>query len=361
MKDYEELYEKWRNVLFYTNVSLSIFVFAVEVLMYFVLARGNLIFRPLPEYFLKFLILPTIINCVVICVGYIFLRMTSPKKLFINYIPVIQMSVICAVVACTHNFFSVTQCLFSIPIFTTLIFNDKTMTRRIALLNFIFLIFTFICRKYSVSNDYLIPEALVALSFTVSVYIVCNILINYQEEKDMLVVKGYVHEIRMQQMLNKDQKTGLYGHTALLNTLKSKTSVEDGCAEKFSLAIIDVDDFKKVNDTYGHAVGDQIIIALAELMKQYCSDKHLPARFGGEEFAIILNEQEKDFCYDFIEKLRKDFELITREIINGTVTISCGIATWTPALTAEELFNKADSAMYQSKTTGKNRTTILYK
>lgn len=361
MKDYEELYEKWRNVLFYTNVSLAILVFAVEVLMYLVLARGNLILRPLPEYFLKFLILPTIVNSLVICVGYIFLKMSSPKKLFVNYIPVIQMSVLCVVVACTHNFFSVTQCIFSIPIFTTLIFNDKTMTRRIALLNFIFLILTFICRKYSVSNDYLLPEALVALSFTISVYIVCNILINYQEEKDMLVVKGYVHEIRMQQMLNKDQKTGLYGHTALFNTLKSKTSVDDGCTETFSLAIIDVDDFKKVNDTYGHAVGDQIIIALAELMKKYCSDKHLPARFGGEEFAIIINEQEKDFCYDFIEKLRKDFELITSEIINRTVTISCGIATWTPVLTAEELFNKADSAMYQSKTTGKNRTTILYK
>lgn len=361
MKDYEELYDKWRYLIFYTNVSLSIFVFAVEVLMYLVLARGNLILRPLPEYFLKFLILPTIINCAVICLGYIFLKISSPKKIFINYIPIIQMSVICLVIACTHNFFSVTQCIFSIPIFTTLIFNDKTMTRRIALLNCLFLIFAFICRKYSVSNDYLIPEALVAFSFTISVYIVCNILINYQEEKDMLVVKGYVHEIRMQQMLNKDQKTGLYGHTALLNTLKRKTSVEDGFTEKFSLAIIDVDDFKKVNDTYGHAVGDEIIIALAELMKKYCSDNHLPARFGGEEFAIILNEQEKDLCYDFIEKLRKDFELKTSEIINRAVTISCGIATWTPSLTAEELFNKADSAMYQSKATGKNRTTILNK
>ncbi|MGE4213925.1 MAG: GGDEF domain-containing protein [Anaerotignaceae bacterium] len=361
MKDYEELYEKWRNVLFYTNLGMSAFVFIVEVLMYFVLARGNLILQPLPEYLTKFLILPTIINCVVICVGYIALKRACPKMKFINYIPVIQMSVICMVIACTHSFFSVTQCIFCIPIFTTLIFNDKTMTKRVAVINFLFLIFVFISRKYSATNAtmiaYLFPEALVSFSFTISVYIVCNILINYQEEKDMLIVKGYVHKIRMQEMLNKDQKTGLYGHTALLNTLKRKTSVEDGCAEEFALVIIDVDDFKKVNDTYGHAMGDQIIIALAELMKKHCGDKHLPARFGGEEFAIILNEQEKNYCFNFVEKLRKDFALITNDIINETVTISCGIATWTPSLTSEKLFNNADSAMHQSKTTGKNKTT----
>jgi diguanylate cyclase (GGDEF) domain len=363
MQEFEETYEKWRNMLFYTTLCIGIFVFAIEVLMYFILHRANSIMQPLPEYLFKYLMLPTALDGAVIFLGYIALKKSDRNMKYINYIPVIQMSIICMVVAYTHNYFSITQCVFCIPIFATTIFNNRAMTKNITMVNCLFLLIIFLSKKYSAINYsldiYVYSETVISFSFIITVYLVCNVLIKYQEEKNDILQKSYMHQLEMQEMLNKDQKTGLYGYTMLFNTLQKMTSDNEECIKEFALAIIDVDDFKNINDTYGHAMGDQIIIMLAELMKKYCSDNHLPARFGGEEFAIILNEGEKSYYYDFIERLRKDFAKISSGIINDTVTISCGIAKWTPSLTAEELFNNADSAMYLSKTTGKNRTTIL--
>lgn len=363
VQEFKETYEKWRNMLFYTTLSIGIFVFAVEVLMYFILSMSNSIMQPVPKYLFKYLILPTILDGMVIFFGYIALKKSDRNKKYINYIPVIQMSIICMIVAYTHEYFSITQCIFCIPIFATTIFNNRDMTKKITIVNCFFLLLIFLNKKYSAINYsldiYEYSETVISFSFIISVYLVCSVLVKYQEEKSDILKKSYMHQLEMQEMLNKDQKTGLYGYTMLFNTLQKMTSYKEEGIKDFALAIIDVDDFKNINDTYGHAMGDQIIIALAELMKKYCSDNHLPARFGGEEFAIIINEKEKSYYYDFIERLRKDFAKITSEIIKDTVTISCGIAKWTPSLSAEELFNNADSAMYLSKTTGKNRTTIL--
>lgn len=128
---------------------------------------------------------------------------------------------------------------------------------------------------------------------------------------------------------------------------------------KLKLAIIDIDDFKRVNDSYGHLKGDTVIVKLAELMNECQNDHRFMARFGGEEFAIIFTAEEADSSYEFLEELRENFQNQRYGFWDESITISIGVGTWSPGIGVENLFELADSAMYFAKLSGKN-TTIVY-
>ena len=129
--------------------------------------------------------------------------------------------------------------------------------------------------------------------------------------------------------------------------------------------MIDIDFFKKVNDTYGHASGDAVLRGVASIIKQVLRESDIPSRYGGEEFAILLPYTKIEEAMIVGERLRStventpitlDSENIDSESIN--VTISMGIAEFNPAETGEELFARADKALYDAKESGRNRVCV---
>lgn len=129
--------------------------------------------------------------------------------------------------------------------------------------------------------------------------------------------------------------------------------------------MIDIDFFKKVNDTYGHASGDAVLRGVASIIKQVLRESDIPSRYGGEEFAILLPYTKIEEAMIVGERLRStventpitlDSENIDSESIN--VTISMGIAEFNPTETGEELFARADKALYDAKERGRNRVCI---
>lgn len=129
----------------------------------------------------------------------------------------------------------------------------------------------------------------------------------------------------------------------------------------FSLIFLDIDFFKKVNDTYGHLVGDDVLKFLARTMKQLTRDGDLCFRYGGEEFAIIVPYGDHDTAIDIAERLRKKIESTvcpTGELI----TISLGISIYPEhGQNVNEIISAADEAMYTSKSEGRNKTTLYFK
>lgn len=361
MQELKQAYAKWRKILLRTNIYLVICAFFVELLMFFVLKKLDLILQPLPEYFKWFLLAPTIANLLIILTGEILLKRMAPDSKAINYIPIVQLAGICTVLACIHNVFSVTLCFFCFPLFMTAIFGDKKMLNNIAILCFLFMTCTLFYRKfafYNPKNDiYFLAEAIVAYVVLFATFTVSRVLINFQEEKTQIINNGYQHQLEMQDQLNKDQKTGLYGQTIFNNTLNHMVEISGTTNKTILLAVIDIDDFKKINDTYGHLKGDQIILTLSEVMKTVFNE-HFISRFGGEEFAIIFSESEIESAVVKLEELRTKFEKINYIFMEDTVTISIGIAIWQKGWTAEQLFEAADSAMYSAKNSGKNRTMV---
>ena len=124
--------------------------------------------------------------------------------------------------------------------------------------------------------------------------------------------------------------------------------------------MIDIDFFKKVNDTYGHASGDAVLRTVASIIKEHLRESDIPSRYGGEEFAVLLPYTHIEEAKIVGERLRKAVEEtpIPIDKKNINVTISMGLAEFNVKETVEELFKRADSALYEAKEGGRNRVCV---
>jgi len=362
MQEFVETYEKWRKMLLHTNQCLVVFVFVVEFLISVLLKESDLMLQSANVYLMDFLIIPTVLNLLILLAGQIALKFTKPDSEMINYIPSVQLSLICMVVACTHFMFSSTLCIFCMPPFTTVIFGDRKMTKLVGIICGAALTGVFLCRRFSVyrlsPDPYFWTEAIIAFAVLFASVAVCSVLIKFQKEKSDTIQRGYLSNLEMKEQLSRDQKTGLYGNAVFMNTLAEIVKTSEATGNMIAVAFIDIDDFKRINDSQGHLRGDQVILKLAELMQQNNSGNTFMARFGGEEFAIIFRDEKTGTAFDFLENLRIKFSELKYTFVQDTITISIGLAVWKSGCTPEELFDHADTAMYASKAAGKNRTTI---
>ncbi|PFJ17322.1 GGDEF domain-containing protein [Bacillus cereus] len=130
--------------------------------------------------------------------------------------------------------------------------------------------------------------------------------------------------------------------------------------EKMALILFDIDNFKKVNDTYGHDFGDLALVQLAELMKSKVAPQHIFARWGGEEFIILVTNTVEKEAFQIAESLR--FFIETKQFSGiSKLTASFGVALYEQGITREELMQRADIALYEAKKNGKNQVCIYRK
>ncbi len=157
---------------------------------------------------------------------------------------------------------------------------------------------------------------------------------------------------KLQEKAIRDGQTGLYNHTEFYNKLEGVIQKD----EKFCLAMMDIDDFKLVNDTYGHQTGDEVIKYIAETIKRSIRHGDIAARYGGEEFVIILKGIGKRTAKTIAERLRISIGGGNSPV---KVTISVGIACYPmDASTSNEIVSVADKALYTAKLRGKNMVVV---
>jgi len=126
-----------------------------------------------------------------------------------------------------------------------------------------------------------------------------------------------------------------------------------------ALLMLDIDFFKQFNDRYGHAVGDAILVALSRCMEQVCRETDLPARFGGEEFVVLLEEADKEKAMLIAERLRQSVSDIKLDQLSDEITVSIGISILQADTdTLDALIIQADKAMYKAKNKGRNNCQI---
>ena len=128
--------------------------------------------------------------------------------------------------------------------------------------------------------------------------------------------------------------------------------------------MIDVDYFKKFNDTYGHPFGDKVLKMIAGVMKRVSGEHGVPCRYGGEEFVILLDTSDPASALEIAENLRQSVENSTIAFNDGvevtmvSVTISIGISIWNSSLERVDLIEHADKALYHAKQHGRNRAVL---
>jgi diguanylate cyclase (GGDEF)-like protein len=159
----------------------------------------------------------------------------------------------------------------------------------------------------------------------------------------------------------RDSLTGLFNHTTFRGMLANEVNRGHRQNSKLSLAMLDLDNFKIINDTYGHAVGDSILKSLSRMLRQRLRNTDIIGRYGGEEFVALLLDCESTEAYKVFEEIRRNFaEVEHHPTSEGAVyvTFSCGIATFPEFGTAKQLSDAADNAMYSAKKAGRNRIVI---
>jgi diguanylate cyclase (GGDEF)-like protein len=157
-----------------------------------------------------------------------------------------------------------------------------------------------------------------------------------------------------------DYLTGLYNRREFERRLEAEIRRSARHGGEIVLLLLDVDDFKRCNDTYGHQAGDQVLQALAERLEGVIRSEDTAARYGGDEFAIILPQTDVSGGRVVAEKLQRELQLLRFDWSDERwrATVSLGIAASQAELSASLLLQKADRALYQAKASGKNQVRV---
>jgi len=158
----------------------------------------------------------------------------------------------------------------------------------------------------------------------------------------------------------RDSLTGLYNHTKTKELLDIEMTRATRQGAGLYFAIIDIDKFKNVNDTYGHPTGDRVIKSLSRLLQQRLRKVDIVGRVGGEEFAVILVDTDADNAMRILNELREHFEAVIHHSgdIEFQTTFSCGVASSADHETALDLNEAADRALYEAKEGGRNQVVL---
>ncbi len=163
----------------------------------------------------------------------------------------------------------------------------------------------------------------------------------------------------MERLATTDSLTGLYNRRYFFEAAGKGLERARQNKTQLSLLLMDIDHFKKINDTYGHFAGDEALKALTACCKAILRDSDLFSRFGGEEFAVLLPGTDKDRAFNLAGHLRRIIEELSIDFAaqSFNFTVSIGVASMEDSVESlEAILKRADDAMYQAKKNGRNQT-----
>lgn len=166
---------------------------------------------------------------------------------------------------------------------------------------------------------------------------------------------------QLEKLASFDSLTGLYNRQAVLGRLREAINRARRYKENLSLIMLDIDHFKKVNDQYGHLVGDDVLEKLSTLIRDNIRNTDIAGRYGGEEFIIVLAQTDLYAARIVAERIRKIVETARMKDFSGNVfgiTVSEGVSGWEPGDDIHSLISRADEALYKAKENGRNRVEV---
>ncbi|MGC5771771.1 GGDEF domain-containing protein [Paenibacillus pabuli] len=248
-----------------------------------------------------------------------------------------------------------------LPIFASVLFFSKKRVWMVCLMQIIGYLIV-LCdpayRLYLSSFDMVsIPAFLIVGTYVAQLIVTSGVEVLDDLQASMLAKQDLI--VR-NAIMSKESKTD--GLTKLYNQSSFKDYYEKAFeyatnGMSLHLALFDIDNFKSINDTYGHQVGDSILERVSLVIQENITSSDIAARYGGEEFALLMFEQPFEQAYALVEQIRKKIaRLVHPELEGAYITVSVGLKSYNAHLSKDKLFEEVDACLYTAKRTGKNKT-----
>ena len=314
-------------------------------------------------YMFKYIFIPMIIQIVTLVVCYFMIKadnMTNQKK---DYLVIGLIFVSIGVISFAYYSILPLILLPCITIVATALFADQALTIwssvAVVLLTVIDMIRYHILNTGKVAGLNWFGVLSIFLLFIVLLCVMVVIVNKHTKALMNSITGSYNRQVTLMSELMIDPMTGLYNRRSFEDSLEKEIESVEQTGAKSYVTIFDIDHFKEVNDTYGHSNGDIVIKALCKMMKEKSKDMGLAFRYGGEEFVILFHDVELSKVMNVVEDIRTEFRCYYFHFMNKDgITCSCGVAEYTKGESSKAWFNRADSALYKAKESGRNRTVI---
>lgn len=309
------------------------------------------------ESFLTICLAPSAIIAAVLAVTELILRSGSHLR---HYFMLISGTAFSVVIVSTLPAVPGVQMVFLPPLFASLTYYDK----RKIYFSFVLNAFSFFILYFfhpDIQGRIGTGELLITIFSLINCLVILlslmsrgvdlhrALLTSNQHKQELLIEKNL-----MEKLSKTDALTDLYNHktfhehmTRLLDQPEPRVAVH--------LALLDIDNFKQINDTFGHWAGDQVLKRISETIRNHMTGEDYAFRYGGEEFAILFTGKTQEGCYAVLERIRKEFSETEHDELNGgTVSVSIGLQSYRPDMGRERFFKDADNCLYEAKRRGKN-------
>ena len=362
---------EWKRVTLYPLYDIFGWTLLVQVILLFVFSPSEHMSRM--EYFMAYVGIPMAgLLAVILCLKFFLNRLAGRyANTEVAVITIIFLNLYSGICLCSFGNLSYMMVVVFFPIIIAPVYKKKRLVYIQVVISFLILIYGELIHVPYFNKDNQVHGSVVEVgewrigeAFTVWDY------------ESQLVVSGVVllllfyamvrFELEVMKTTNmlseqgsRDSLTQLLNHEAFYEVLDEQMQQFEGTKEKFSIIVADIDNFKKVNDTYGHAFGDEVIRQVSEVLRKVCDRRDVCARYGGEEFSVILPGRNLRDAAEHAERIRQRFENTDFTTEGGETlhfTLSLGVAEHNQKYqTASAFFERADKALYEAKRTGKNR------
>ena len=355
------LLDEYRNRFVMTLLFTVFLVMLVEVGAYIFFVSKGMCELSLNDQYLRWkVIFPVVLNWIIQLVAIFVDKSKKINHNTKNRIVIFSAVSVSLVTTAVHREYIVIMGAFIFPLLFCATFNDKKLFNHTALFSLVIVVVT--AHLLWKDGNFDLTTAVnitVMFGFLAVSYFGGLISIDFSRRSFELIYKQKLTNEHLQSVVLRDPMTGLFNHRTFYSELDMSIQKANETNYAFCLAIIDIDDFKNVNDSYGHDKGDAVLKKLAQIIEKYCDADDIACRYGGEEFAVIFNNKDLAYSKKQVESMLEKFVESKYDFTDKPITFSCGVAPFEKNIGREEFFNLADSCMYFAKKSGKNQVATI--
>ena len=359
-EEYRRIDEKWLKM----QCQLMLFLLALtavgEAFMYVALRALQVEFASTGVYFAKYLLVPLAANGV-LCFGAFRALKSAMPNIEKAYAVSLLMTVMAFVVYTVHSVFPAMFAVFIIPMLATVIYGEQKLTASVAagcicgkVVSDLFLFWDPGRKGILYNTDSTIDFGL-SLVLLAIFYGICAVMILAEKEKNDAAIHLERERQRYQEESMTDQLTRVWNRQALRQMFQRME--EEREEMRFFLAMLDMDDFKNLNDTYGHSQGDRYLKSLGQVLLDLSGEQMVPFRFGGDEFCVIFCGCDQERVRSACRAIQECFIRTEVNQSHKAVSVSIGVAEFRKKEPPAQLLDRADAALYRAK---QNKGSICF-